>query len=105
MHSDWSSSTHFSNPNSNWFDLYFWVNSDYLKNFNFRVFIMSYHENVHDAKASNVSHLQNTDIGKIRKIRKIKQYRDLRRSTLKASNSAFIRELIPLLNREDTFLM
>ena len=66
---------------------------------------MNYHEEVHDAKASTVRLLPSPVIGKIRKVRKLKTYRDLRRINLKAHNSAFVRELIPLLNREDTFLM
>ena len=65
---------------------------------------MNYRDSANDDKASSTCLYTHTELGKIRKVRKVKTYRDQRRS-LKACKSAFIRELIPLLNREQTILM
>ena len=65
---------------------------------------MNYQESMNDETALSTELYSQSEIGKIRKVRKVKFHRDQRRY-LKARKSAFIRELIPLLNREQTLLM
>ena len=65
---------------------------------------MSIHETVCDAWASK-NILSETLTGKIRKARKYIRWRDKRKPVLKAHNSAFLRELIPLLTQRPSSVM
>ena len=66
---------------------------------------MNTHETVYDVQASANLLLSESGVGKIRKIRTSKLLRELRRPNFKACKNAFIRELLPLLDREPTYLM